>query len=116
MGKESTHGDGQDSEKSPGRKKDQSKAVCEGHPICPLTFTESQMIISAEIQLETLSAYVSSCWRERSVREPSHAGRPLPSAGRDMFLLANHQDGHLLCVRVCIQIYIHIRIFMELYT
>lgn len=72
------------------REKNQSKAVCQGHLFSPLTLTESQMIISAEIQLETLSAYVSSCWRDRSARKPSPAGGLLPSAGRDIFLLGNH--------------------------
>lgn len=75
----------------------QSKAVCQGHLFYPLTLTESQMIISAEIQLETLSAYVSSCWRDRSARKPSYAERLLPSAGRDTFLLGNHGTDSL-CV------------------
>lgn len=67
----------------------QSKAVRQGHLFSPLTLTESQTIISAEIQLETLSAYASSCWRDRSGGKPSHAGRLLPSAGVDTFLLAS---------------------------
>lgn len=55
------------------------------------------MIISAEIQFETPSAYVSRCWRERSVGKP---GRLLPSAGWDAFLQGNHAraTGKLLLV------------------
>lgn len=80
----------------------QSKAVCQGHLFYPLTLTESQMIISAEIQLETLSAYVSSCWRDRSARKPSYAERLLPSAGRDTFLLGNHGTDSFLCLFFCL--------------
>lgn len=62
----------------------------------PLTLMESQMTISAEIQLETLSAYVSSCWRYLSDGVPSHDSRLLPSAGGigwDTFLEEGNTDG-----------------------
>lgn len=103
------HVDGHVSEKIRGKKSKQSSLSRSFFPL--LTLTESQMIISAEIQLETLSAYMSSCWRDRWTRQPSDAGRLLPSAGTDTFLLGEsrhtHQDQQdvtraLFCLYFCL--------------